>query len=127
MSQEEIYAILSDVPMTQKEIQEALGIPYMGTVANNLGALKRKGMIRVVTLDLPYKPNGYIRADGKESERKVFQSKKGHGRYLTSLITRTGKVRKIPSICYRKEAKAMLEGKHTAGKNRCVDLPESCL
>lgn len=29
--------------------------------------------------------------------------------------------------CYLKESRAMLKGKNTKGKNRCIDLPETCL
>jgi DNA-binding transcriptional regulator GbsR (MarR family) len=67
MSQGTIYSILSDVPMTQKEIGKALRMSG-GLIGHRLASLQKKGLIEVCKLDRPYRPNGYSRKVAKPRE-----------------------------------------------------------
>ena len=61
MSQDEILAALSDQPVTQKQLMQQLRIES-GVLSHRLNSLLRKGMIERRTLEIPYRPFGYVLA-----------------------------------------------------------------
>ena len=61
MSQDEILAALSDQPVTQKQLMQQLHIES-GVLSHRLNSLLRKGMIERRTLEIPYRPFGYVLA-----------------------------------------------------------------
>jgi predicted transcriptional regulator len=61
MSQDDILKILSDQPMTQKEIRAILHADSSG-ISQMLIRLCRKGLVKWEPLERRYRPRGYTRA-----------------------------------------------------------------
>lgn len=63
----------------------------------------------------------------KECFRELLKEKRGPRKnwdYRSERMKNFGSIPKDLRSCYLKEARAMLEGKDTYGKNKCVELPE---
>ncbi|MCK9571341.1 MarR family transcriptional regulator [Candidatus Pacearchaeota archaeon] len=67
MSQDEILAVLSDVPVTQKQLMQQLHIES-GVLSHRLNSLIRKGQVDRMILEIPYRPFGYVLAGRYEAE-----------------------------------------------------------
>lgn len=69
MSQEEVYRVLSDTPITQRQINDLLHIGT-GQVSHYLKRLVKAGFVEVIATTQPRRPNGYVRK-AKLPERQV--------------------------------------------------------
>jgi len=79
VSQDEILAVLSDVPVTQKQLMQQLHIES-GVLSHRLNSLLRKGLIERHVLEIPYRPFGYVLAARYEAlsfGRKYTRSRLG--------------------------------------------------
>lgn len=65
MSQGALLALLSDHPLTQKELSQKLHIER-GVLSHRLNSLMRKGLIERKTLEIRYRPFGYVRVVGSD-------------------------------------------------------------
>jgi predicted transcriptional regulator len=61
LSQDEILAVMSDRPITQKQLMQQLHIES-GVLSHRLNSLMRKGLIERHVLEIPYRPFGYVLA-----------------------------------------------------------------
>jgi DNA-binding transcriptional regulator GbsR (MarR family) len=71
LSQTDIYKLLSDVPVTQKQLVQATGVST-GQISHELRCLVKKGMAIRQTLDVRSRPYGYTKAK-KAPEREVMR------------------------------------------------------
>ncbi|MCK9568678.1 MarR family transcriptional regulator [Candidatus Pacearchaeota archaeon] len=61
MSQDVVLAALSDEPLTQKQLMQQLHIES-GVLSHRLNSLMRKGLVERQTLEIRYRPFGYVKA-----------------------------------------------------------------
>ena len=61
MSQDAVLAALSDQPVTQKQLMQQLHIES-GVLSHRLNSLMRKGLVERQTLEIRYRPFGYVLA-----------------------------------------------------------------
>jgi predicted transcriptional regulator len=67
MSQDAVLALLSEEPVTQKQLSQLLHTD-IGTIGDRLDRLLRKGLIERKTLEIRYRPFGYVRRCEHQAE-----------------------------------------------------------
>jgi predicted transcriptional regulator len=65
MSQDDVLAALSDQPVTIKQLCNQLHMES-GMMSHRLNSLLKKGLIERKTLEIRYRPFGYVKAAGSD-------------------------------------------------------------
>jgi DNA-binding transcriptional regulator GbsR (MarR family) len=71
MSQTDIYKLLSDVPVTQKQLVQATGVST-GQISHELRCLVKKGLAIMQITEAKGRPYGYVKAE-RAPERQAMR------------------------------------------------------